>query len=149
VPHKGYLEGTQHQPREIASLCHDRGWRDLDLVTAVAVCLAESQGFDHAHCDNFDDAGTLLSRDHGLFQINVRAPLDADAERLYELGANLDAAWQLYSARGWQPWHAYTSGIALSPTAAGRYVHKAVRGVANFHGEHFELAPVPLVDFRN
>lgn len=49
----GSLRGKQWQPRDIAKLCYGHGFTDaIDLVTAVAVCLSESQGYDHAINDN-------------------------------------------------------------------------------------------------
>jgi hypothetical protein len=54
--------------------------------------------------------------------------------------------WTHGTKRQWQPWVAYTEGWALYPeawvwsrvlddtwVATGRYLHKAIRGVANYH----------------
>lgn len=49
---RGYLLGKQLMPQDIAKLCHAQGWRDLDLVIAVATCLSESGGYDEAYHDN-------------------------------------------------------------------------------------------------
>ena len=49
----GYLQGKQWQPRDLSKLCYEHGFTGaLTLVTAVAVCLSESQGFDRAINDN-------------------------------------------------------------------------------------------------
>lgn len=144
------LPGKAMEPREIARLCHEAGWRDLELVKAVAVCLSESAGYPLAYHDN---AGDRPSRDVGLFQINipyekVGTPYEKD---LYAVEANIARARGLYETRGWQPWYGFTNGYALSTDwyrpdgkASGRYLMKALRGVANFQAEHFKVSPVPL-----
>lgn len=150
------LAGTQHQPRALASLCWDAGWRDENLVIAVAVCLAESQGYDGAFHDNLDDDGAIVSRDVGLFQVNIPANQIGTAaeQQLYDAKTNVARARKLYESRGFQPWVAYNSGIALNtdwytkaggPT--GRYIHRAVRGVGNYYSVHFKLDPTPMLDW--
>jgi hypothetical protein len=144
------LVGKPLEVREIARLCHNAGWRDLELVTAVAVCLSESNGYPLAYHDN---VGDKPSRDVGLFQINIPyEKVGTDYEKhLYEVEANLFRARRLYESRQWSPWMGYDSGFALSTAwfrkdgkPSGRYLHRALRGVANFYAEHFEVEPVPL-----
>lgn len=49
----GFLAGKQWQPRDLAALCYEAGWTEtLNLVTAIAVCLSESQGYQEAQNDN-------------------------------------------------------------------------------------------------
>jgi hypothetical protein len=150
------LAGHQHQPRDIAALCWDHGWRDLELVHAVAVCLAESQGYDRAFHDNTGDGGQVTSRDVGMFQINIPAVLIGTAaeEALYDPQANVERARLLFDARGWQPWVAWNSGIAMDTAwyradgkPTGRYPHRAVRGVANFYAVRAGLTPTPFTDY--
>lgn len=144
------LPGKALEVREIARLCHEAGWRDLELVKAVAVCLSESNGYPKAYHDN---TGDRPSRDVGLFQINI--PFEqvntAQEHQLYEIDVNLRRARSLYDRRGWQPWYGYTNGYAMSTEwyrkdgkPSGRYLMRALRGVANFHAEHFGVEPVPL-----
>ena len=46
------VTGKPFQPRELAELCHNGGFRDEDLIMAVAVCLSESGGYPRAWNDN-------------------------------------------------------------------------------------------------
>jgi lysozyme-like protein len=131
----GELAGYQMQPRDLASLCYSAGpkWKDaLRLREAVQVCLSESQGYVGARNDNLDELGAILSRDVGLFQINISADqVGTTAEaQLYDPEYNVFRAYQLYDRRGWQPWVAWSKGIAWDDT----YVKRAVRGVGNFLG---------------
>lgn len=60
----GQLSGRQLQPREIAALAHQVGWHDVYLCAfATAVCLAESQGWDHASNDNLRTLSSLKPGD--------------------------------------------------------------------------------------
>ena len=143
----GYLRGEQVKPRELARLCHDRGWRDSDLVVAVATCLSESQGYDRAFNDNVDaETGKTKSRDVGLFQINIPGrEVGGDYEQsLYDPGINVDVAFRYWTGRGFQPWYGYTKGYATDPLAKGQYIQRAVRGVANFYAMEFGLEPKPF-----
>ncbi len=144
------LPGKALEPRVIARLCHDAGWHDLELVKAVAVCLSESNGYPLAYHDN---VGDKPSRDVGLFQINI--PYEQVGtyveQHLYQIPVNLARARMLYERREWQPWYGFTNGYALSTKwyrddgqPSGQFLMRALRGVANFHAEHFGVGPVPL-----
>lgn len=144
------LPGKALEPREIARLCHGAGWRDLELVKAVAVCLSESNGYPLAYHDN---VGDKPSRDVGLFQINIpHEKVGTEYEKkLYEIPNNLARARSLYKSRQWSPWYGWLNGYAMSTDwyrkdgkPAGQFLHRALRGVANFHAEHFGIEPVPL-----
>lgn len=155
------LEGIQHQPRDIAKACFDAGWVNVENLTiAVAVCLAESQGFDRAYNDNVDSNGTVLSRDVGAFEINIPGssigtPLE---ENLYDFLANVHTArdkWLTWSndgqnpIQGWNHWVAYSGGIALDPNAKGHYIHRACRGVGNFLADQmFHIPDPPLLFYK-
>lgn len=156
------VTGIPIQPRELARLCHEiGGWVDTELVVAVAVCLSESGGYVRAWHDNLDSDGKLLSRDIGLFQINIPASAVGTAveEDLYDIENNLNRARSLYDNRGWQPWFGWVNGYATSTewwhwsdtkklwVPTGRYLHRAVRGVANFYAVHFGLEPRPFTDY--
>lgn len=129
----GVLAGIQLQPQQIALLAQMAGFKQpVELVLAVAVCLAESEGHDRAHCDNYDGPvtdGKLLSRDCGLWQINIPArQVGTQAEeRMYDHQANAAAAFALYRRRGFQPWVSFDTGIATDD----RYLFRAWLGVAN------------------
>lgn len=134
----GFLLGVQMQPRKIAALVHSTGITDAnELVTAVAVCLSESQGFDRAYNDNVDATGKVLSRDVGLFQINIPASkIGTQTEfDLYDRQKNVEAAVNLWINRGFQPWAAFNSNVYLHDT----YLQRASLGVMNYLAEQLVL----------
>jgi hypothetical protein len=90
------------------------------------------------------------SVDVGLGQVNI-PPLEFTGERhrqLLDPDRNLHACRLLYLKRGLEPWHAWTSGIAGDPGTAGRYAHRAIRGLGNHLAADAGLEPVPLLDYR-
>jgi len=156
------VSGTRMQERDVAALCYDAGWRDLHLIEAVAVCLSESGGYPHAWHDNLADDGSVKSRDVGLFQINIPADqIGTDSEsHLYDPVFNVSVARDYYERRGWQPWYGYTNGYAMATewwhwseskqawVAPGRYLHRAIRGVANFFALKLGVTdPKPFTDY--
>jgi hypothetical protein len=123
------------QPRAIAALAYAAGWRDAkDLLIAVAVAHAECGGFYLSYNDNLDDAtNEPVSRDVGLFQINIPARLiGTPAEKaLLDPAQNVANAYTLWKTRGWQPWASYNSGVVFDDT----YLSMALLGVLNFLAE--------------
>jgi hypothetical protein len=138
----GKLLGKQWQPRDIVQQMVLTGWTGvMDLSDGIKVCLAESQGYDRAYNDNLAaDGTTVVSRDVGIFQINIPASeIGTDAEEaLYDVPTNLKAAFALWQKRGWEPWVSFTTNVFLRDT----YLKRGVRGVANFLGE-FDLQRIP------
>lgn len=133
---EGFLQGSRLQPVTIAELCHAAGWRDLYLVMAVAVCLAESAGYTRAHNRKTRAAtGELVSMDIGLFQIKVDAGQvgGAFAESLWLPATNVAYAKRMFNGRGWQPWYAWVDGIAQDPSRAGKYLQRAAWAVMNLY----------------
>jgi len=142
--HKGYLIGPKLDVVSIARLCYSAGWRDKDLVTAVAVCLSESAGYVKARCENFVD-GVHVSTDFGLFQLNYGVE-DITPDllvKVYTPEWNVAAAYTLWKRRGFQPWHGYTSNIATNPEMKGKYIQRATWGVMNLTREQFGMKGVP------
>jgi len=86
---------------------------DWDAKTAYAVCMAESHGNPNANNAGTNSDG---STDYGLMQINsIHADMvDGQLDKLYDPKTNLDIAYKLYQAKGWQPWSAYNNGKYLS-----------------------------------
>jgi hypothetical protein len=130
---RGVLLPPRIYPRQLAALAYNAGpkWRDAKvLVRAVAVCLAESQGYAGSFNDNLDSSGAVVSRDVGLWQINIPASqIGTSVEvALHDPAANAAAAYRLYDSRGFQPWVAYNTGVYLHST----YVARATLGVTNF-----------------
>jgi len=120
------------QPRDIAALAYKAGWHDLNnLVMAVAVAHAECGGFYLSYNDNLDDTtNKAVSRDVGLFQINIPASqIGTKAEtELHDPATNIARAYAMWKARGWQPWASYTHGVVFDDT----YLSMALVGVLNF-----------------
>lgn len=134
--HVGELKGHQWQPREICEWAYDAGWQDAkDLVVAVAVCLAESQGYDHAVNTNPDG-----STDRGIWQLNSVHKNITDFIA-YDPIAATDEAYGLFKSRGdsFDDWAAYKSGVYLHDS----YIGRACVGVANFLGDKLLAMPVP------
>jgi hypothetical protein len=126
----GELKGKQLEPRYIAELCFNQGWKGaVELNEAVMVCLSESQGYTHAVNDNVKD-DVVTSRDCGIFQINIPASqIGSSSEmKLYDPVENVRRAWLLYQDRKWQPWYGFTNEVYLRDT----YLKRATRGVGNF-----------------
>jgi hypothetical protein len=134
----------RHLPaREIARLCYGVGWTDADrLVIAVAVCIAESNGYEKRRHENLDAAtGDVLSVDRGIWMINDRAhPTIYDAIAYDALRAT-QAARQIYLAwrSSFGAWAAYTNGRWEGEKALGY----AAEGVQSFLLEKHVGYPPP------
>ena len=153
----GYLLGQQLGPRKLAELAYDAGVIDFkDVARATAIGLAESQGFTRAYNDNVDENGKVISRDVGIWEINIPASqIGTSVEtNLYDPAQNAAAMARLHAARGWQPWVAYTSSVYLHDT----YLRRASLGVMNMAAEMFVLdaradgqapkTPVPMLSLK-
>lgn len=77
---------------DIARYASNAGFVGDDLVTAVAIALAESSGNPGA----VGDSGTS----YGLWQIHYTVHPEFDKSRLFDPQYNAEAAFQLYSNRG-------------------------------------------------
>jgi hypothetical protein len=131
------LEGKQLLPRDVASALRDY-WSNYELTKGIATVLSESQAFVGAYHTNEDAAGNVLSRDCGVFQINIAAkyigtPVEFSLRTTSLDSAvywpvvtnNVQAAWALYNQpwtrngqpdiRRWQPWYGFTFGWATFP----------------------------------
>lgn len=83
------------------------GFQGEDLITAVAVALAESSGNEKANNAGMNSNGTV---DYGLWQINsIHGP---DLGRVYDPYYNASLAFKVYSDRDhtFAPWVAYDKG---------------------------------------
>lgn len=88
-------------PNEIAMYAYNAGFSGDDLVTAVAIALAESGGDPNAEGDN----GTS----YGLWQIHFTVHPEFDASQLKDPAYNASAAYSLYLRRhGFNDWSTYT-----------------------------------------
>ena len=101
------------------------GFRDDDLVTAVAVALAESGGDPRANNAGLNNNGSV---DYGLWQINsVHGP---NLDSIYDPYENAQWAYKVFTGRdnSWEPWSAFNNGKHL------RFLDQARQAVAGFTG---------------
>jgi hypothetical protein len=111
--------------RTCAARAANAGWADNglyggNLVTAVAVCIAESGGHRRIyHCDATGAVGYYPpvscasgSYDRGLWQLNSRYQASVSDACAFQARCNADAAYQI-SDRGtsFSPWAVYDSGF--------------------------------------
>lgn len=93
---------------EIATYAANAGFSGDDLVTAVAIALAESGGDPQAHGDTSITPGGSL----GLWQINLRwhPEFAANPNALYDPQTNANAAYKVYGQQGFQAWSTFNGG---------------------------------------
>lgn len=124
--------GNRYLPREIAKLCYQAGWIDAQrLVVAVAIVLAESNGYEKRWHDNIaETTGQITSRDRGLWMLNDVAFPKATDIIAYDAVAATRYARQVYVGRGnkFTAWAAFNNGSYKGERALGY----AFDGVANF-----------------
>ncbi len=102
------LAGEQLTIKEALAICSVFGFKDKELVTAVAVMWAESGRYTEAWHDNLDADGSVSSVDRGLFQINSKHQMSGDP---FDPKRNVSYAFQLSEqGKDWTPWVAYNSG---------------------------------------
>lgn len=94
-------KGVKMPPSEILALAQIVGFPDPKLAAAVA--MAESGGWT--------GATNITSREHsvGLWQINTKVH-PYTPEQMADPMQNAIAALNLFKAKGWKPWGAYTNG---------------------------------------
>lgn len=103
----------------IVDAAYKAGFRDDDLVTAVAVSLAESGGNPGINNAGMNSNGTV---DYGLWQINsVHGP---DLGEIYDPYVNAEWAFKVFTGRNrtWAPWSAYNNGAYARHMTTARNV---------------------------
>jgi hypothetical protein len=106
VDHPG--DANVLEPEQIAVAAQKAGFSGHNLVTAVAVAMAESSG----------DADVVNSiHAYGLWQVLAAAhpdlirSSDPDSSRWFDPYTNAKFAWEISNqGRDWTPWEAYTNG---------------------------------------
>ena len=94
---------------ELASLARYGGWRGADLVTAVAVALAESGGDPSVNAPGREDS-------RGLWQINSVHFGRFDKDRLYDPHYNAEAAYKIWRGRpSWADWSVHPASSNFTP----------------------------------
>jgi hypothetical protein len=97
---------------QIAVYAANAGFEGNDLLTAIAIALAESGGDPGAVGDlNITRGGSV-----GLWQINLRWHPQYTAQALMDPQTNADAAFQIFQAAGdsFSPWSTFKSGAYRS-----------------------------------
>lgn len=100
-------------PAEIGSVAFKAGFRDTDLIVAVAVALAESNGYVKAYNPEVK-ANTPPGRgSYGLWQIYRKAHPEFDSWDLYDPQVNANAAYSVYQAAGrsFHPWSTFINNL--------------------------------------
>jgi len=104
------LSGGKLSPSQIGVLASNAGFSGGDLITAVAIALAESGGDPNAH----GDLTLPGSGSYGLWQIYAHAhpEFGPDFTQLYDPAINAAAAFSVYSAAGnsFSPWSTFKGG---------------------------------------
>ena len=97
---------------QIAQYASNAGFQGEDLITAVAIALAESSGDPNIVGDlNITKGGSI-----GLWQINIRWHPEFTADQLKDPQQNANAAYSIYEAAGesFTPWSTYKTGAYLA-----------------------------------
>lgn len=125
---------------EVAALALAAGFRGEDAATAVAIAKAES-GFNAGVYGDAAYGGSI-----GLWQINLPANPQYDANALRDAATNARAAFALYRARGFNPWCTYKSSACggAGNNAYAQYLDEARAAVARQGGLRSPAAKVAL-----
>lgn len=100
-------------PTQIAYYAQTAGFDGEDLVTAVAIALAESSGNPNVYNpETSAPGGTPAGQgSYGLWQIYLKEHPEFAADNLYDPQTNANDAYEIYSkAGGFSPWASYNSG---------------------------------------
>ncbi len=96
---------------ELITVASNAGFNGSDLITAVAIALAESGGNPNAHGDTGLGSGT---GSFGLWQIysDAHPEFGPDFTTLYDPQTNANAAYSVYLQAGhsFSPWSTFKGG---------------------------------------
>ncbi|RUS28044.1 hypothetical protein BC938DRAFT_482414 [Jimgerdemannia flammicorona] len=116
--------GAHYSSEQIATVAKSAGFTGNGWVIAVAIAIAESQGWTQAVLINTD-----CSRDRGLWQINSRWHSEVSDAQAFDPTGNARAAFTISSGgSNWQPWTTYTSGAYQSHMADAQTAVNSVNG---------------------
>jgi hypothetical protein len=120
---------------EIGTIAANAGFTGDDLVTAVAVAMAESSG----NPNDLGDIG-IGQGSFGLWQISSRwhPEYGPDFTQLYDPQTNANAAFAIYSAAGnsFSPWSTFKSGaykanLQVALAQLSQFVSESVQAVSD------------------
>lgn len=104
---------------QLVALAQAAGFSGPDLLTAVAVALAESGGNPQAYNPESAAGAPQGQGSFGLWQIYLKAHPQFSGANLFDPGTNAAAAYSIYSsAGGFSPWSTFTSGAYQGNLAA-------------------------------
>lgn len=117
----GIVGNGNLSPAQISVYAQQAGFTGQDLITAVAIAMAESSGNPRANGDlSLTPGGSV-----GLWQINLKYHPEFNGLDLTDPQTNANAAYSVYAAANFSfsPWSTYKSG------AYAQYVGDASAGV--------------------
>jgi Lysozyme like domain len=96
---------------QIAGYAQTAGFDGDDLVTAVAIALAESSGNPNAQ-DDSNDPSPIGFNAFGLWQINIGENPQYASDNLFDPQTNANDAYEIYSnwSSGFGAWSTYNNG---------------------------------------
>ena len=110
----------------IAVYARNAGFQGADLLTAVAVALAESSGDPNAYNPETAAGAPEGEGSYGLWQIYLHAHPEFQGQNLFDPQTNANAAYAVYRAAGnsFRPWSTYLNGAYTAHlTEAGTMVN--------------------------
>ena len=100
---------------QLAALASGAGFSGADLVTAVAIALAESGGNPQAYNPERAAGAAQGAGSFGLWQIYLQAHPEFSGVNLFDPQTNANEAYAVYSqAGGFSPWSTFKSGAYLA-----------------------------------
>lgn len=112
----------KYNVKEITNFAINAGFSGDDLVTAVAVALAESKGDPRAYNPEIAAGTPQGMGSRGLWQIyaKVHPEFGPNFDMLYDPQLNANAAFSVYSAAGnsFKPWSTFKNGDYLAHVQA-------------------------------
>ena len=105
--------GTKLSDEQIAKAAYNAGFRGPELITAIAVAKAESQGYSHA-TNSYSEGGKQYQV-AGLWQISdihkSNSKLAEFFANIFDPQTNAKAAYEISGGgSNWLPWSVYKSG---------------------------------------
>ena len=116
---------------QIAGYAESAGFSGEDLITAVAIALAESSGNPNSYNPEISAGAPAGEGSYGLWQIYLYMHPEYAGMNLYDPQTNANAAYAIYAAAGgFSPWATYNSGAYESNMAAAEAAVSAPAGTS-------------------
>lgn len=99
--------------QSIATYAQQAGWDGNDLVTAIAIALAESGGNPRAYNPETAAGAPAGKGSYGLWQIYLNAHPEFAGDDLYDPQMNANDAYEIYTKAGnsFTAWSTFNSGV--------------------------------------